>query len=173
MPLKFRRVAGNFNCSRNYLTSLEGCPEYVGLTFDCSENEITSLEYGPKESWNYMCDGNHLLTLKGSPEYIRGRFICSNNKITSLQGSPFSIGDTFDFSDNHNLVSLKGGTREVQGLIINANKFLHFSILSNINYIKQILRYQDDYSIWNNDGSLNEYRFNEMIDEIKEEQLNI
>jgi hypothetical protein len=28
--LNFRRVSGNFDCSNNYLTSLMGCPEYVG-----------------------------------------------------------------------------------------------------------------------------------------------
>ena len=33
IPLIFKEVAGYFGCSRNQLTSLEGCPEKVGGNF--------------------------------------------------------------------------------------------------------------------------------------------
>ena len=33
LPLKFNKVNGNFYCSYNKLTSLEGCPKYVGGNF--------------------------------------------------------------------------------------------------------------------------------------------
>ncbi|MEG7685949.1 hypothetical protein, partial [Listeria monocytogenes] len=36
LPLKFNRVDGEFNCSYNQLTTLEGCPNYVGCNFFCS-----------------------------------------------------------------------------------------------------------------------------------------
>lgn len=49
LPLKFNKVSGDFDCSRNKLTSLIGSPIEVGGDFDCSYNEITSLEFAPKK----------------------------------------------------------------------------------------------------------------------------
>jgi arginine decarboxylase-like protein len=43
IPLRFRDVSGNFLCSDNNLTSLLGCPEWVGGNFHCYENNLTSL----------------------------------------------------------------------------------------------------------------------------------
>ena len=34
-------------------------------------------------------------------------------------------------------------------------------------YINEIVKNQDDYSIWNKDGILNEYRCEDMMEEIK------
>ena len=43
-------MVGNFNCSFNNLTSLEGAPEIVGGNFDCAFNKkLKSLEGCPKE----------------------------------------------------------------------------------------------------------------------------
>ena len=66
LPLKFNRVSGYFICSRNRLTSLEGCPKEVGETFYCSSNKLTSLQY--------------------SPEIVYGRFYCGDNPLESLDG---------------------------------------------------------------------------------------
>ena len=41
LPLKFNRVSGKFDCSHNNLTSLEGCPKYVGGSFFCNNNKLT------------------------------------------------------------------------------------------------------------------------------------
>ena len=46
--IKFGKVSGSFKCTRNLITSLEGCPHTVGEDFECSVNKITSLEGGPK-----------------------------------------------------------------------------------------------------------------------------
>jgi len=35
LPLKFNNVTGSFNCLGNKLTSLIGCPNYVGGNFYC------------------------------------------------------------------------------------------------------------------------------------------
>ena len=40
---------GDFYCSHNQLTSLEGAPESVGGDFSCYSNQLTSLEGAPKE----------------------------------------------------------------------------------------------------------------------------
>lgn len=39
--------------------------------------------------------------------------------------------------------------------------------LDNIKYIKYIIKYQNDYSIWRKDGSLDVWRFNDMMEKIK------
>ena len=77
--IKFGNVSDSFYCSQNRLTSLEGCPEYVGEFFDCSDNEITSF--------------------KGSPDKIHYGFSCSNNKIRSFEGCP-SINGRFECDGN-------------------------------------------------------------------------
>jgi hypothetical protein len=41
-------VGGNFDCSDNQLTSLEGAPQEVGRDFYCSGNQITSLKGAPR-----------------------------------------------------------------------------------------------------------------------------
>ena len=61
IPLKFGKVDGNFHCSYNKLTSLEGCPEEVVDIFSCSNNNLTSL--------------------KGSPEFVGKTFYCYSNKV--------------------------------------------------------------------------------------------
>ena len=53
------RVGGNFICSNNNLTSLEGAPSSVGGNFDCYNNNLTSLE--------------------GAPSSVGGNFDCSDN----------------------------------------------------------------------------------------------
>ena len=59
IPFKFGIVSGDFNCSDNQLTSLEGAPNSVGGDFYCYNNQLTSLEYAPK--------------------MVGGSFYCSNN----------------------------------------------------------------------------------------------
>jgi len=48
IPLKFGKVTGDFYCNDNQLTSLEGCPSYVGMGFYCGHNKLNSLEGCPK-----------------------------------------------------------------------------------------------------------------------------
>jgi hypothetical protein len=59
IPVQFKKVAGHFYCTHNQLTSLKGCPVYVGKNFGCSYNLLTSLE--------------------GCPEIVRWRFWCLHN----------------------------------------------------------------------------------------------
>ena len=42
-------IKGDFFCSDNPLTSLEGSPEKVGGNFFCSDNQLTSLEGSPEK----------------------------------------------------------------------------------------------------------------------------
>ena len=62
LPLTFNKVTGWFDCSNNQLTTLKGCPRWVGRYFDCNINQLTSLEF--------------------SPDYIGGHFDCRYNELT-------------------------------------------------------------------------------------------
>ena len=62
LPLTFNKVTGGFYCSNNRLTSLKGCPRWVGGSFYCYNNKLTSLEF--------------------SPDYVGGSFDCRYNKLT-------------------------------------------------------------------------------------------
>ena len=80
LPVKFGKVSGSFYCGYNALTTLEGCPSYVGGDFSCYRNNLTTLE--------------------GCPKYIGGRLWCNENKLSTLKGIEkceilgyFSCGD--------------------------------------------------------------------------------
>jgi len=64
--IKINRVTGYFDCEDNYLTSLEGCPRYVGGNFYCRRNNINSFE--------------------GFPKHIGGNFYCGENPIVEIWG---------------------------------------------------------------------------------------
>lgn len=96
LPIRFNRVSGLFSCIKNNLTSLDGCPDYVGGDFNCGYNRITSLKGGPREVVGHFgCSTNKLTSLEGSPDYIGGDYYSSNNEITSLEGFPKSVGKYF------------------------------------------------------------------------------
>jgi hypothetical protein len=113
LPLKFGRVSGSFDCSKNQLISLEGAPSEV-YWFDCSGNQLTSLEGAPlKVSSDFYCFDNQLTTLVGAPRIVGGVFNCSSNQLTTLEGSPRKVGD-FSCQDNQ-LKSLIGAPEIVNG----------------------------------------------------------
>ena len=80
LPIRIRIVSGNFWCSFNNLTSLEGAPERVDGDFVCSFNNLTSLESAPKYvGKDFSCSCNKLITLKGAPKDVKGNFYCNDN----------------------------------------------------------------------------------------------
>jgi len=90
-------VNGNFNCSNNQLTSLEGAPQKVVGYFDCSGNQLTSLKGAPYEVGGlFNCSGNQLTSLEGAPKEVGGLFNCSGNQLTSLDGRPKASKYVFD-----------------------------------------------------------------------------
>jgi hypothetical protein len=85
IPLKFNRVSGYFDCSCNYLKSLEGCPEYVGRFFNFDDNYITSLKYLPRYiSGDINFIDNEIWSFKGIPDSFRSELYCDLNKIWNI-----------------------------------------------------------------------------------------
>ena len=92
-------VTGNFDCSQNNLTSLEGSPKIVGGDFYCYRNKLISLE--------------------GGPEYVAIDFDCYNNKLTSLEGAPVKVGGDFDCESNPDLPKDERPDTQIGGEFIN------------------------------------------------------
>ena len=115
IPLKFGKVIGGFDCSRNPLISLDGCPREVGEYFICNDSKLTSLKGAPNLVGGiFDCANNFLTTLKGSPKEIGGGYYCYNNSLINLDGSPKEVGGSF-FCSYNNLIGLEGGPKEIGG----------------------------------------------------------
>lgn len=77
IPVKFRRVAGEFDCSYSEITSLAGSPSVIGADFLCEYTRIKSLVGGPlRVSRHFSCLCTEITSLAGAPHVIGGQFIC-------------------------------------------------------------------------------------------------
>jgi hypothetical protein len=111
IPFKFGKVTGNFYCSDNSLTSLEGSPREVGGSFYCSDNKLKDL--------------------KGSPIEVDKGFFCYANKLNSIEGMPIEIGGDFNCRYNANLREFNS-ISNIEGKIwcdrhVDTSKFLGYS----------------------------------------------
>ena len=85
--IQFNKINGSFNCQSSSLSTLRGCPKWVGWNFDCSHNMLKSLEY--------------------APSFVGMDFICNNN---SIQFNIEDIRKNCEFSENSKIyVYLKNG----------------------------------------------------------------
>lgn len=115
IPFQFGKVAYDFDCSNNQLTSLEGSPKEVGGSFWCQNNKLKNLKGSPSKVGNYyMCSNNDLVSLEGCPKEINDGFDCSSNKLSTLKFGPQKINGDFDCSNNQ-LKDLKFGPTYVKG----------------------------------------------------------
>ncbi len=139
IPIQFGIVRGSFDIEDNYLRSLEGCPNHVDISFWCRSNKLTTLKGGPGYVGNHFnCNFNNALTsLEYSPEYVGGDFSCKHCSITTLNNASQGI-DRYIWCDSNPL----------------PHPVLRF------NKAKILIKYQDEYGIWNNDGSFNQGRWN-------------
>ena len=118
----------------------------------CKKYGITNYTINTDESIDV--DGNVNLYEKGLTKLplkfgnVTGNFNCSYNQLTSLKGGPIKVGGEF-YCSNNKLPKL---------------------ILDNMKHIKKIVEYQEDYLIWRSNGSLDEYKFNDMMEEINDEK---
>jgi hypothetical protein len=109
------KVNGNFSCSDNRLTTLQGAPQKVGGSFGCSGNQLTTLKGAPKEvGGSFFCNNNQLTTLQGAPQKVGGGFYCNNNQLKTLQGAPQKVGGDFNCCNNR-LTTLQGAPQKVGG----------------------------------------------------------
>ena len=132
----------------NYTINSDGSIDVDG-NVDLAGSGLTKLplKFG-NVTGNFYCNNNKLTTLEGSPKEVGGGFYCQFNQLTSLKGGPIKVGGGFDCRNNK----------------------LPKLILDNMKHIKKIVEYQEDYLIWRSSGALDEYKFNDMMEEIKMEE---
>lgn len=147
-PLKFDRVLGYFTCNDNFLTTLEGGPTYVGRYF--------------------FCQGNGLTTLEFAPTYVGESFVCYNNNISSLKFATKNVGKMFS-TDNRSEFIFASREGKQNPLPEEIWKYSIYNF-ENMEIIKSIIQKQDDYQIWNPDGSFNKGRFEMLMEEIEDER---
>lgn len=156
LPIKFKKVTGNFYCScahlitlkgapdsvsddfycsNNYLTSLEGGPSSVGRDYICYQNKLTTLEGAPRTiKMDFYCFDNYLTSLKGAPDSVSNDFICRQNTLTSLEGAPAFVGGDFDCSSNKltSLHDVHKHLKKVNGNIVFTNNKITRCVLGLI-----------------------------------------
>ena len=124
------------------------------------------LQFG-KVTGNFYCDSNKLTSLEGAPKTVEGNFYCDSNKLTSLEGAPKCVEGNF-YCYNNQLTTLEGAPKCVEGNFNCVNNPLPKEIYTYQKYIKEIIKWQDDYNIWR-DGKLDPFRFGELIKDIEDE----
>jgi hypothetical protein len=86
-PIQFGIVKGNFNFSRNKITSLKGCPHTVHGEFDCSHNQLVTLKHCPKlVHGDFYFHGNKVSLLDYLPDVVDGVLACGINPIVNFSG---------------------------------------------------------------------------------------
>jgi hypothetical protein len=161
-------VGGDFFCSGNNLSSLVGSPTTVSGDFYCSNNKLTSLEGSPTVVDVFSCNENQLTNLIGGP-FIVGSFYCHHNDLTSLEGAPTTVGSDFVFSYNKLTSTYAGDVDiEVNGMVSIPGNLLPQLIMDHVDHIILILKYQRHFYIWNDDLTLNEENFRNLISEIED-----
>ncbi len=163
LPLKFNKINGSFLCYENILTSLEGCPKYVGESFNCSNNQLTTLVGCPMDVIGFFgCHNNKLSSLEGSPEYIGGIFNCSNNKLNTLVGSPIIIDKSLEIEDNP--ISIIDSSVEVKGdITLKGTNFGEKIKLLSQDKLRILFEHGVDYDIFRKDGSINDSRLERLF----------
>jgi len=166
LPLKFNKVSGSFDCAKNQLTNLEGCPKEVGGSFDCSYNKLTSLEWCPNHvDGSFYCHNNNLTNLEGCPNYVGCDFDCAGNQLTNLIGCPNAVGD-LNCSCN-NLTTLEGYPEEIDGDIwITDNPI--YDVVCLFNCIVRYLDYQETYNFLRKDNKIVKHLLEEAIKDYNE-----
>lgn len=167
IPIKFNNVNGSFYINGNYITSLKGCPKHITGTFNCSNNKLQSLNFGPEYvGVNFISYKNSLTDVYHCPKYIGEGIDISNNKLTTLAGLPDTINGYFQVYKN-DIVDLIDAPTTLKNIDIDiSHNNLPMGIIENETYIKDILKYQKEYNIWNSDRTLNIPRFNLMMNDI-------
>lgn len=180
LPLKFRKVTGNFDCSFNELTSLEGSPSKARY-FNCGHNKLTSLEHSPKNVEYFSCDNNQLTSLEGAPKSMDS-FDCSRNNLKSLHGCPKKVSSfkcsynkltSFEFGpefvwdsyqcDNNEITNFKGFPENFDGYLSFRDNPIA-KLLSNIpeEMCNKFIYWCIEYDAISDDGELIPMRIEEV-----------
>lgn len=129
LPFSFGRVTGTFDCSRVGLTTLIGCPFFVGGLFGCISNPITSLVGAPSDVGSFLCYDHALVSLEGLPLKIAGDLCLSwSEKLPMLR----LVGRECEWVKNTGFNTVSGKPWALDGAMEIVNKYKNDSSRSNI-----------------------------------------
>ncbi len=144
---QFYYTGGYFNCAVNKLTDLQGIPSLsIGESFGCSRNKVSQLIVPKHLDSHLYCSFNKITSL-GKLDRIYGEFYCSNNQLKSTKDIP-KVDDELYLHNNPLPQQL-------------------LKYINNAELIKQIIEYQVDFRIWNEDESLNLKNWDFMVKEME------
>jgi hypothetical protein len=123
-----------------------------------------------KVSGDFDCSRLSLITLKGCPIEVGGAFDCSYNQLNSLVYLPRKIG-TLVIDNMIPSLSTSGINCRFNEVVFLfrtniPNVGLPPAIVKYARHIKTVLHYQNYFDVWNEDLSLNEANFDEIIADI-------
>ncbi len=144
---QFYYTGGYFTCGCNHLTDLQGIPSLsIGEYFGCTDNKVSQLIVPTHLDNHLSCWGNKITSL-GKLDRIYGEFNCSNNELKSTKDIPRVDNGLWLFNNPLPQQLLK--------------------YINNEELLKQIIEYQVDFRIWNEDESLNIKNWNFMVKEME------
>ncbi len=144
---QFYYTGGYFHCGSNNLTDLQGIPSLsIGESFGCSRNKVSQLIVPTHLDNHLSCWGNKITSL-GKLDRIYGYFLCNNNQLKSTKDIP-KVDDELYLHNNPLPQQL-------------------LKYIDNQELIKQIIEYQVDFRIWNEDESLNIKNWDFMVKEMQ------
>ncbi len=144
---QFYYTGGYFTCGWNNLIDLQGIPSLsIGGYFNCSCNKISQLIVPEYLDNDLYCSVNKIISL-GKLDRIYGYFSCDSNNLKSTKDIP-RVDDTLYLYNNPLPQQL-------------------LKYRNNQELLKQIIEYQVDFRIWNEDESLNIKNWNFMVKEME------
>lgn len=117
LPVRFRKVLGNFSVNDSWLETLDGSPLSVGGSFKAQNCELNSLEHSPREvGETFDVSTNHLTSLAHGPERVGESYDCSNNRLRSPHRLPTVVPKDLRLEKNP-FEDLKGLPMKVGGAL--------------------------------------------------------
>ena len=157
LPLRFKFVDGDFNCSSNSLTTITGSPIKVTGNYDCSNNNLTTIIGSPLEvTGEFVCAHNNITSLEGCPEIIGEGLYCNANKISSLDYATFT--EAHDYTGNDL-------PEELMKFFYDGEHEDEVDAARTEN-IRLFFKYYKEFDVWNPEFDV--AAFNDLIADIKE-----
>lgn len=163
IPIKFNAVYGDFDVSYNNIKNLNNFPRFISGSLICRSNRLETLSGSVKYANSIIASNNRISSLVGCPKVLI-KLDVDHNLLTNLVGCPEGI----EVSVNSNRLKSLRGLNNSKILRLDTSYLPYIIRNSKIPYfIDSVCKWQNEYSIWDNNDSLNMYRFNEMIRDIE------
>lgn len=150
----------------NNITSLKNSGLKNTPLLDITSNKITNLENDFIDIQTISASNNKLTTFEGCPKklYLLNVY---GNKLTSFKGLKDVEIEHILVVNHNNITNLKGIPKSCSGYGIMDNPLPNEILkLAETPKLKDIIKNQDEYSIWNSDGTLNKGRFKILLNDI-------